>query len=322
MRAAAILLLGLTAAAVCGAGTLPDRETPVVVRPFAPGTLHAVCYGPHRDGQRPGGPGPSADQLREDLHLMAAHWSLLRIYGASEIADTLLGIIRDDEIPLRVVLGVWIAPHDSLLNAREVAAGIRLANAFPEVVAAVSVGNETQVHWSAHRSPLEALIGEVRRVRAAVAQPVTVADDFNFWNKPESRSLAAELDFVMMHAHPMWSGRRLDEALSWLDAQVREIAAFHPDRPVVLGETGWATSVHDVGEQAELIKGRPGEVEQATFYRDLRAWTERTGVTTFVFEAFDEAWKGGPHPAEVEKHWGLFRSDRSAKAALRPIGDD
>ena len=44
---------------------------------------NAVCYGPHRDGQRPGGPSPSAAEIREDLRLMVPHWNLLRIYGSS-----------------------------------------------------------------------------------------------------------------------------------------------------------------------------------------------------------------------------------------------
>lgn len=94
------------------------------------------------------------------------------------------------------------------------------------------------------------------------------------------------------------------------------VQAMHPDRAVVLGETGWATSVHDQGEQAELIKGRPGEIEQKRFHDAVRAWADALRLPVFFFEAFDENWKGGAHPAEVEKHWGLFRVDRSAKAAI------
>ena len=41
-------------------------------------------------------------------------------------------------------------------------------------------------------------------------------------------------------------------------------------------------------------------------------------LLTGTFEAFDENWKGGDHPAEVEKHWGLFRADRTPKAAMDP----
>jgi exo-beta-1,3-glucanase (GH17 family) len=45
-------------------------------------------------------------------------------------------------------------------------------------------------------------------------------------------------------------------------------------------------------------------------------WARESGTTTFFFEAFDENWKGGDHPDEVEKHWGLFRADRTPKPAL------
>jgi exo-beta-1,3-glucanase (GH17 family) len=300
-----------------------QREDPFLPRPF---TLRlddrppvgAVCYGPHRDGQRPGGPEPAVAQLREDLRLMGRHWDLLRIYGASGFADSLLSLIRDDGPGMRVMLGVWISQDDTLANRREVEAAVRLAAVYPEIVVAVSVGNETQVSWSSYRCEAELLVGYVREVRARVTVPVTTADDFNYWNKPESRALAAEIDFITLHAHPMWNGRQLDEALAWLSEQTSVVQAVHPERVVVIGETGWATSVHDEGEQARLIKGRPGEAEQKRFYDEVRAWAETERRTVFVFEAFDENWKGGPHPDEVEKHWGLYRADRSPKAAMDP----
>jgi exo-beta-1,3-glucanase (GH17 family) len=290
------------------------------LRPFIPLESEvsppAVCYGPHRDGQRPGGPDPTAAQLTEDLLLMADHWKLLRVYGSGGIAATLLSIIRDTQIDMKVMLGVWIAPDDSVANQREVDSAIHLANAFPEIVAAVSVGNETQIFWSAHRSSVETLIECVRSVRAGVTVPVTVADDFNFWNKPESLPVAAEIDFVTMHAHPMWNGMQVDEALPWLQEQLEVVRAMHPEQTVVIGETGWATSVHDEGEQAELIKGQPGEAQQKQYYDAVRDWAQSERQVVFFFEAFDENWKGGDHPAEVEKHWGVFRADRTEKAAV------
>jgi exo-beta-1,3-glucanase (GH17 family) len=299
-----------------------SREDPFTVRPLDVESGdrwigNAVCYGPHRDGQRPGGPSPSVEEIREDLVLMTRHWYLIRTYASTGVAETILSIIRDDQLDMKVMLGVWIAPDDSLGDRREVDAGIRLAEAFPGIVVALCVGNETQIHWSAHRSPLEGLIENVRRVRAGVTVPVTVADDFNYWNKPESRTLAAELDFVTTHAHPLWNGLQLDGALAWLQEQVSEVQAMHSDRSVVLGETGWATSVHDQGEQAELIKGRPGEAEQKRFYEAAQAWARDVRMTMFIFEAFDENWKGGEHPDEVEKHWGIYRADRTMKAVLK-----
>ncbi len=55
-------------------------------------------------------------------------------------------------------------------------------------------------------------------------------------------------------------------------------------------------------------------VAYPTWVDGARGWRER--ITSTWFEAFDERWKGGPHPDEVEKHWGLFRSDRTPKQAV------
>lgn len=277
----------------------------------------AICYGPHRDGQRPGETEPSAVELREDLGLLTRHWQLVRIYGSSGSAETLLTLIRDEGWKLQVMLGVWISATDTTADRREIEAAARLTAAFPDIVTSVSVGNETQISWSGHRCAPERLIAAVREVRARVAVPVTTADDFNFWNKPESRAVAAELDFITLHAHPLWNGRQLDEALPWLREQLAAVVALHPDRPVVIGETGWATARHTEGEQATLIKGRVGEAEQKIFHESVRAWAAEQHILVFFFEAFDENWKGGAHPDEVEKHWGLLRADRSPKAALR-----
>ncbi len=306
------------------------------VRQFEPAVngqriYNAVCYGPHRDGQRPGGTPPSAGEFLEDLRLMLPHWNMIRIYDSSEYAETLLEVIRENGLDMKVILGVWIDPEDrrgdqgevlerfdeaAAGNRKEAEAAIRLADAYPEIVVAVSIGNETQIFWSAHRVPLDVLLPHVRRVREGVRVPVTVADDFNYWNKPDSRKLASEIDFIMLHAHPMWNGLQLEDALDWQIAQLDTVRSMHPDRPVIIGETGWATSVIDEGDQGRLIKGRPGEYEQRAFYREIRAWAEAERQIVFFFEAFDENWKGGKDPDEVEKHWGLFRADRTPKAAM------
>lgn len=292
---------------------------------------NGIAYGPHRDGQHPGGPSPTEAQIRQDLQLILEHWNLIRLYGSDEPAGTILRVIRAEGLDMKVMLGVWIAveerrddggtvierfPEARAANRGQVASALRLVSEYPGIVIAVSVGNETQVSWSAHRSPMDLLIGYVREVRAGTTVPVTVADDFNFWNKPESRVLAREIDFITMHAHPLWNGLGLAEALDWTRNTYAEICAVHPERTVVLGESGWATRHGMNGEQATLIQGRTGEAEQEAFYDAFTAWSRGSRVPTFYFEAFDENWKGADRPDEVEKHWGLFRADRSPKRAM------
>ncbi|MBK9519359.1 MAG: glycosyl hydrolase family 17 [Anaeromyxobacter sp.] len=197
-------------------------------------------------------------------------------------------------------------------------AAIALANAYPEVVLAVVVGNETQVDWSAHRVAPQVLVEWLRTVRRGVAQPVATADDFGFWLKPESDEVAREVDFLVLHAYAMWNGKPLEEALDFTRQKHAEVTRRHPGLPVVLGEAGWATRKHTEGEQATLIKAEPGEAAQRRFYQEFTAWVVGQRIVSTWFEAFDENWKGGPHPDEVEKHWGLFRADRTPKAAALP----
>lgn len=292
---------------------------------------NAIAYGPFRDGQRPGGTSPSRAELREDLGILAKHWGLLRVYSAVEPTPALLELIRSERLDLRVVLGIWIEPEERTgadgaarepmprareANRREIESAVRLAAGYPEIVAAISVGNETQIGWSAHRSTPELLTGYIREVRARVRAPVTTADDFNFWNQPASAEVARELDFLMVHLHPLWNGIQIDDAPGWVRRTLDGVRQVHPEAVLVIGETGWATMKHDEGEQARLIKGAPGEVEQKRFHDALTAWAPGERIPVFFFEAFDENWKGGDHPDEVEKHWGLYRADRSPKMAM------
>ena len=288
-----------------------------------------ISYGPYREGQTPGGNSPSKQELSEDLHLLAKHWDLIRIYGADHVAEDILDVIRDERIPIQVMLGAWItresfsdpleesdAKAAQQANRNHVSTAIRLANAFPEEVVAVSVGNETQVYWSDHITKPEILVQYIREVRDAVKQPVTTADDLNFWNKPESKPIAAEIDFIVLHVHALWAGTLPETALKWTKDVYTEIVEFHPQQTIVIGEAGWATQVHDEGEQARLIKGEASEAAQRQYYQQFTKWAAQEKICTFFFEAFDEPWKGGPHPNEVEKHWGLFHVDRTPKAAM------
>jgi exo-beta-1,3-glucanase (GH17 family) len=279
--------------------------------------IAGISYGPYREGQRPGGPDPTDDQLREDLNIIAKHWNMLRVYGSRGPTEPMLRIIRDDELPIHVVVGAWIAADDPEANRAEVDAAIRLANTYPEQVAAVSVGNETQVFWSGHRSPPDLLIAHLRKVRAAIEQPVTTADDYNFWNKPESGAIAAEVDFILLHAYAMWNQQQLADSVSWTAKTVQSIEATHPDHLVVIGETGWATQINPEGSEAEHIFGKPGEAQQAKFFREFTEWAAANEQPYFYFEAFDEPWKGSDDPREVEKHWGVFHVDRTPKPAMK-----
>ncbi len=291
---------------------------------------NGISYGPHRDGQTPeGGPQPTKENVREDARILARHWKLVRMYGYGDATRFLCEVIREENLPLRLMAGAWIQPEGDpndgefaarkRANEEQVAGATKLANDYPDIVLAVSIGNETQVFWSSHKTQADQLIRDIRRARTLTKAPVTTADDFNFWNKPESKAVAAEVDFIVTHIYAMWAGQQLDRALLFTKEKWDEVRKMHPDQLFVIGEAGWATQKRNSGEQANLIKGVAGEDEQTTFCKQYLEWVTSEKITNFYFQAFDEKWKGGQQPDEVEKHWGLYNSDRTPKKAVREV---
>jgi exo-beta-1,3-glucanase (GH17 family) len=310
------------------------KSVPYVLRPFEPyrdgkWIGDAIAYGGYRKGQTPGHNGPSKAEILEDLSIITKYWNFIRIYGADDDAERILQVIQEYNLPVKVMVGVWLedeanAPLHKRANIAQALRGIVLAHRYPNSVAAVSVGNETQVSWSGHRMPPEVLIRYVRGVRKYTDVPVTTADDYNFWNKPESKQVADEVDFVFTHAHPMWNGQTLENAIEWLDKVYRALQQIHSERVVVIGETGWATTYNPdkrgAGEQGALVKGEVSVHAQEQFLIKLHQWVTKNKITTFLFEAFDESWKGGGDssgPDEVEKHWGVFHERRTPKESFQ-----
>ncbi|NNF40375.1 MAG: glycosyl hydrolase, partial [Woeseiaceae bacterium] len=174
----------------------------------------------------------------------------------------------------------------------------------------VNVGNEALVEWNDHMVRLDQVIAYVRQVKAAIDQPVTVADNYEWWIKDGAR-LAAEVDFLGVHTYPAWEDKTIDEALAYTIENIDGVRAALPGVPIAILEAGWATTAIEFGERAS-------EANQARHYRELAQWASASNVTVFFFEAFDEPWKGDPNnPLGAEKHWGLFYVDRTPKSVVR-----
>jgi exo-beta-1,3-glucanase (GH17 family) len=277
---------------------------------------NAICYSGYRVGQDPDKDQfPTQAQVLEDLRILARNWQLIRLYGADQHSRDVLEVIRQNHLGLRVMLGIWLSgkPGKAAVNVQQVAEGIRLANAYPEIVAAVSVGNETLVHWSDHRLKEPQAIAFVQQVKKAVACPVTVADDYLYWIKPGNK-LAKHLDFITLHSYPIWGGLDIDGALEATVDKYEAVKKRYPGKTIVFGEVGWAT--YTVGDKHAPRAG--SEAKQKRYYEEITAWAKAHGVTTFFFEAFDEPWKG----QGTEAYWGLFSVDRKAKLAMQALYPD
>jgi exo-beta-1,3-glucanase (GH17 family) len=202
-------------------------------------------------------------------------------------------------------------------NSEEIDRMIALANRYAECVFSVSVGNEASVEWTDHLVPVDKLIEYVRRTKKAVQQPVTFCENYVPWGY-KLGALAAELDFISVHTYPVWEYLTVDAALEYTRDNYNSVARHYPDKAVVITEAGWTTASNGRG----IEPWNASQELQAIYCQQLAEWAREAGILTFVFEAFDEPWKGSPDPLEPEKHWGLFTVDRRPKLVMRDLYPD
>lgn len=274
---------------------------------------NAVGYSGYRVGQSPDLKRyPTQAQILEDMTILKKNWKLIRLYGADQHSQDVLEVIRRNRIGIKVLLGIWLdgRPGHEGENADQIATGIRLANKYNHIVAAVNVGNEILVSWSLHKLPEEKAIEDVEQVRKAVKCPVTVADDYLYWEQPQAK-LADHVDFITMHTYPIWGGEEIGAAMASTIRDFESVRKAHPGKTIVIGEAGWAS--YTIGARHAPRAG--DEKTQKRYYEELNAWAKANNVTVFYFEAFDEPWKG----SGTEGHWGLFSVDRKAKLAMQGL---
>lgn len=292
----------------------------------------AICYSGFREGQRPGGVYPSYDQVKEDLLILQNHWRYLRLFDCDPHAQTVLEVIEKENLDFQVMLGMYIeaemnnfnCPWDGGVYSREqleintesnrqkISNLIELSHQYPNQIFSLSVGNEACVEWTDHYVSENKVIEYAKRVKEETNKPVTFCENYVPWLF-KLEKLAAELDFISIHTYPVWEYKRIDEALDYTKENYYAVANKYPDKLVMITEAGWATNSNGRGIDPNHVN----EEYQKIYYEKLMQWAEKEGILVFFFEAFDEAWKGSPEPLEPEKHWGLFKIDRTPKLAMQ-----
>lgn len=306
------------------------------------GFTKAVAYSGFRHAQHPdrgeGAINPTDEQILEDLKILIreSNFGLIRLYDSHKNSEDVLKVIHVNKLKMKVMLGIWldaeISNHHGCpwlhvpiekdvlkknkeKNILEVQRAIRLANKYKDIVIAVNVGNEALVFWNDHMVKVNTVIAYVRKVKQSISQPVTVAENYNWWAHNGAK-LAKEVDFVAVHSYPIWEGKDIDEGLSYTIQNIQAVRNALPHSRIVISEAGWATIASEFGRRAS-------EEKQQQYYRELTEWASKMNITTFWFEAFDEDWKGDPYNMMgAEKHWGLFTVDRKAKLVMHKMYPD
>lgn len=300
------------------------------------GISSAICYSGYRSGQHPdrgdGAVNPSYDEILEDLNILAYknNFKLIRLYDCGENSEMVLQVIEENNLDIKVMLGIWLRAElsnhktcawltepipdntlqqNKILNKKEINEGIRLANKYKNTVIAVNVGNEALVDWNDHKVDVNTIISYVDFVKNNVHQEVTVAENYKWW-ADNGEELAKRVDFVSIHTYPVWEGKDIDEGITYTIENLVEVKNTLPNSRIVITEAGWATTASEFGKRAS-------EEKQKLYVNELLGLAKELNITTFIFEAFDEDWKGDEYnPLGAEKHWGIFFINRKPKEVM------
>lgn len=306
-------LIVLAMILVCALGNfaiwnLLHRPTPLPLSFAEP--LSSVSFAPYRRGQSPlTQVYPSLAQIEEDLRGLVGVTRAVRTYSSREGLEDVPRLAQ--ALGLKVTQGAWLTVPQDLdgtptFNEPEIKGLIQVANAYPDTVSRVIVGNEVLLRGEL--TP-EQLIDYIRRVKAEVKQPVSYADVWAFFLKYPQ--VVEEIDFLTIHILPYWEDEpvAMDQAAQHVVDIHRRMAERFPGKPILIGEVGWPTQGRARGPAV------PSRVNSASFLRELALVAQRQGFDYNWVEAFDQPWKSAQE-GTVGANWGVLDERRRAKFGL------
>ena len=282
--------------------------------PDAPSTrIACVSYAPFREaGETPLDANAYISPVRidADLRVLSQRFDCVRTYSQGQGLSAVPRIA--ERYGMKVLLGIWLG-GDPKANAQQVALGIATARDYPQVVRGVIVGNEVLLRGDLSS---QQLAGYLHQVRAAVTEPVTYADVWEFWLRhPE---LADSVDYLTIHILPYWEDRPVapERAVQHVAAAYAKVQQAFPGRLVMIGETGWPSA------------GRPRQaasaslVNEARYLREFLRYAATVNMPYNVIEAFDQPWKRAQE-GTAGGYWGIFDAQARPKFPLQgPVTEE
>lgn len=264
----------------------------------------SVSFASFRRGQSPiTGDYPPPSQVEDDLKSLASVTKGIRTYTSREGMDVLPDLARKHGI--EVTHSAWLGKKTDI-NTKEVQELIKAANAHPDVIKRVIVGNEVLLRQDL--SP-EQLIAYIRQVKAAVKQPVSYADVWAFYLRYPQ--VADEVDYITIHILPYWEDEPIgvEGSAEHIVKIYRMIQERFPGKPILIGEAGWPTKGRNRGPAAVNMENA------AYFVRTLARVSKENGFDYNVVEAFDQPWKAKLE-GTVGAFWGVVDTHRDVKFSM------
>ena len=250
---------------------------------------------------------------------------------------------------------------ESAQNAEEIDRAVALAKQYPTIVKVIAVGNEAMVRWATsyfvQPNVILKWVNYLQDLKKEGALSkdlwITSSDDFSSWGGGDPtyqteglEKLMKAVDYISMHTYAYHNSHynptfwktpnhlknlsdkeKIDaamlRALNFAKNQYKGVSNYMKSlgiqKPIHIGETGWATI--SSGHYGVNGSRATDEYKLGLYYKSLREWTQKEGITCFFFEAFDEQWKDVNNSTGSENHFGLINLNGEAKFPLWDLVD-
>jgi len=243
---------------------------------------------------------------------MAKRFKFIRTYAVDTQSrlDHLVPLASTSYPKLKIFLGVYEdGANHSGVTQPQLDSAIAQANAYPNTVMGVVVGNEC-LNTDSTPVPVtvQQLITDLQYVRSKIPNKnILVTTCLGYQSAiTYGNQLAPYCDCMMVNIYPFYGQVSITAAWQNLVDAYNMFVNKFPGKQVMVGETGWPSAGPANGSAV------PSVDNEKTCISQIFVKGPQLGPI-FLFEAFDEPWKSENQWAP---HWGLWDKNGNAKFSL------
>jgi len=314
LRMKTVGVLGTVAALACavacafgvarGANAAPQEYLHVGYQPYK--------LGDHDTGTNQGWGSYSYNDVLNDMRLIRQHFTGIRTWTIQYANGYVIQAAHAAGV--KVAMGAWGFPNstspayfDAVKSKAEIDAVVAQAKQYQGTVTAIICGNENLADSpnpnGLTKEVIEGLMTYTRqKLNASGLSAVRVGtcQTDGVWIGHGSLAQYKDCDIVFANIYPFWHGDNPTDT-SYFQNMYSQVTGIAGGKPVVVGETGWATKGSNTWWGGTC---KPSEANAGIYFTTISNWFATNKKEGYLFEMFDEPWKYSA-AMNQESHFGI-----------------